>query len=98
MLGIITLLAAAYLSERINSRVIATVILQFWALPLLIALYTFDRNTSQWVYFAVVTLINGYPYVHPIQGAIYPPLSSETALSVFCYSLLGITKLTQCQN
>ena len=45
---------------------IATVFLQVWALPLLIALYTFDEATSQWVYFTVVTLITGFPYVHPL--------------------------------
>jgi predicted MFS family arabinose efflux permease len=60
---------ASYFSEMVNSRVAATVILQLWALPLLIALYTFNTQTSQWVYYAVVTLITGYPYVHPIQVA-----------------------------
>jgi MFS transporter, ACS family, DAL5 transporter family protein len=53
----------------IDSRVLSTVILQFWALPLLIVLYTFTEHTSQWVYFAVVSLIVGYPYVQPIQVA-----------------------------
>ncbi|EMD42289.1 hypothetical protein CERSUDRAFT_90901 [Gelatoporia subvermispora B] len=69
VLGIITLLIACYLSEIWNSRTGATIILQFWALPLLIALYTFNSHTSQWVYFTVVTLITGYPYVHPVQVA-----------------------------
>jgi hypothetical protein len=63
------LVVAAYISEIIDSRVFATVILQVWALPLLIALYTFNQRTSQWVYFAVVSLIAGFPYVHPIQVA-----------------------------
>ena len=67
--GLIMLLVAAYISEIIDSRVFATVILQVWALPLLIALYTFNQQTSQWVYFAVVSLIAGFPYVHPIQVA-----------------------------
>ncbi|KZV97352.1 MFS general substrate transporter [Exidia glandulosa HHB12029] len=62
-----TMLLCAWFSERINSRVLSTVVLQLWALPLLIALYTFDKNTSQWSYFAVVTLVTGFPYVHPIQ-------------------------------
>lgn len=53
----------------VNSRVAATIILQIWALPLLIALYTFNSHTSQWVYYAVVTLITGFPYVHPVQVA-----------------------------
>lgn len=69
VIGLLMLLFTAYLSEIIDSRVIATIILQLWALPLLIALYTFDSSTSQWVYFAVVTLITGFPYVHPIQVA-----------------------------
>ena len=68
-LGIITLLAFCYLSEIIDSRTIATLTLQLWALPLLIALYTFDEQTSNWVYFTVVSLIIAYPYVHPDQVA-----------------------------
>ena len=69
VLGMSLLLAMAFLSEAINSRVAATIVLQFWALPLLSTLYTFDKHTSQWAYFAVVSLIAGYPYVHPIQVA-----------------------------
>ena len=68
-LGMFLLIAFCYLSEMINSRVIATVLLQFWALPLLIALYTFNEQTSPWAYFALVTLIAGSPYVHPVQVA-----------------------------
>ncbi|GJE86199.1 MFS general substrate transporter [Phanerochaete sordida] len=69
VLGIITLLAFCYLSEIIDSRTISMLTLQLWALPLLIVLYTFDKHTSQWVYYAVVTLITGFPYVHPVQVA-----------------------------
>ena len=69
VIGASMLLFTAYFSEKVNSRVAATIILQLWSLPLLVALYTFDRSTSQWVYFAVVTLITGFPYVHPIQVA-----------------------------
>jgi hypothetical protein len=69
VLGAMGLLLTCYLSEMINSRVLSTVILQFWALPPLIVLYTFSEHTSQWVYFAVVSLIVGFPYVHPIQVA-----------------------------
>lgn len=69
MIGAVGLLATSYLSEIINSRVLSTVILQFWALPLLIVLYTFTEQTSQWTYFAVVSLIVGFPYIHPIQVA-----------------------------
>lgn len=60
---------AGYFSEIVNSRVAATIILPIWSLPLLIALYTFNTQTSQWAYYAVVTLITGFPYVHPVQVA-----------------------------
>ena len=53
-IGIATMVIATYVSEIYNSRILATVSLQFWALPLLIALYTFTTHTSQWVYFVVV--------------------------------------------
>lgn len=69
VLGGIMLLIAGYFSELVNSRVSATIVLQLWALPLLIALYTFNAHTSQWAYYAVVTLITGFPYVHPVQVA-----------------------------
>jgi len=69
VIGGLGLVGTAYLSEAINSRTLATVITQIWTLPLLISLRTFDSHTSQWVYFAVVTLIVGFPYVHPIQVA-----------------------------
>ncbi|EAU92307.1 hypothetical protein CC1G_00526 [Coprinopsis cinerea okayama7 len=69
VIGAAMLIFTAYFSEVVNSRVSATIILQVWALPLLVALYTFDKSTSQWVYFAVVTLVTGFPYVHPIQVA-----------------------------
>ncbi|KAI0699336.1 MFS general substrate transporter [Cerioporus squamosus] len=69
VIGLFTLLIFCYLSEIIDSRVGATVLLQVWALPLLIALYTFTEQTSSWVYFVVVTLITGFPYVHPVQVA-----------------------------
>ncbi len=68
-LGTITLLISCYLSEAIDSRIGAIVTLQIWALPLLIALSTFTKETSQWVYFAVVTLIAGAPDTHPVQVA-----------------------------
>ena len=68
-LGMILLLLFCYVSEVVNSRIAVLVSLQFWALPLLVTLYTFTSQTSPWAYFAVVTLIAGYPYVHPVQVA-----------------------------
>ncbi|KAI0828917.1 MFS general substrate transporter [Trametes gibbosa] len=68
-LGMVLLVVWCYISEIIDSRIITLVSLQFYALPLLAALYTFTSETSPWVYFAVVTLITGFPYVHPVQVA-----------------------------
>lgn len=69
VLGIITLLIFCYMSEYVDSRIGAMLTLQIWALPLLIALSTFTEDTSNWVIFTVVTLITGFPYVHPVQVA-----------------------------
>ncbi|KAH7097434.1 major facilitator superfamily domain-containing protein [Auriculariales sp. MPI-PUGE-AT-0066] len=69
IVGAVMMMFCAFFSERVNSRVFATVILQLWALPLLVALYSFDKATSQWIYFAVVSLVVGFPYIHPIQVA-----------------------------
>ena len=83
----------AFFSERINSRVLSTVILQLWALPLLSALYTFDKGTSQWVYFAVVSLICGFPYIHPIQVRIVAHLACawfSTRLFVGCMGISSV--------
>ena len=65
----ILLLLFCYISEVVDSRIAVLVALQFWALPLLVTLYTFTSQTSPWAYFAVVTLIAGFPYVHPVQVA-----------------------------
>lgn len=37
VIGIVTILATSFLSEAVDSRVLATVVLQFWALPLLVS-------------------------------------------------------------
>ena len=59
ILGLVLLIAIVGFSERINSRVIACITLPIWALPLLVALYTFDSSTSQWAYYTVITLVTG---------------------------------------
>ena len=57
------------MAEFMHSRVGACLVLQIWALPLLVALRSFGSSTNQWDYFTVVSLITGFPYVHPIQVA-----------------------------
>lgn len=90
VLGMFTLLLSSYLSEFIDSRICATVILQFWALPLLIALETFTKHTSSWVTYAVVTLITGYPYVIPIQVAWTSANSNSVGTRTVSASLLNM--------
>lgn len=85
-----TLLLSSYLSEFIDSRICATVILQFWALPLLIALETVTKHTSPWVTYAVVTLITGYPYVIPIQVAWTSANSNSVGTRTVSASLLNM--------
>ena len=89
VIGMMTLLSIAFISEVVNSRIAVALIAQSWVMILLIALYTFDANTSSWVYFAVVSLIAGSPAVHPIQTAWV----SRNACSVrtrFVYYYLSI--------
>jgi len=84
-----SLLSVAFISEFINSRIAVALVLQIWAMILLIALYTFDTHTSQWVYFAVVSLIAGSPTVHPIQTA----WASRNSCSVRTRFALSMTLL-----
>lgn len=99
-LGMTMLLAMAFTSEAINSRVAATLVLQIWALPLLITLYTFNSHTSQWAYFAVVSLIAGFPYVHPIQVAWASRNSSSVRTRFVLSWILAETSRTnsRCQD
>ncbi len=90
VIGAMGLLSTCYLSEMINSRVLSTVILQFWALPLLIVLYTFTKHTSQWVYFAVASLIVGFPGVLPIQVAWTSRNSNSVSMRTISACLYNI--------
>ena len=43
VIGIFTMLGTSFLSEAVDSRVLATVVLQIWALPLLVSFWRIDR-------------------------------------------------------
>ncbi|KAF8736623.1 NADPH--cytochrome P450 reductase, partial [Rhizoctonia solani] len=78
VIGIITMLFTSFLSEAIDSRVLATVVLQIWALPLLTDLTVgvlFRRdsgvsivNAEEWNSTDTMSR-TGFPYIHPIQVA-----------------------------
>ncbi|PMD16721.1 phthalate transporter [Hyaloscypha hepaticicola] len=61
-----------WLSEKINQRFLIGLMSQVWAIPLLIALETLPVKFphSNWVRYAISSLIVGYPYVHAILVAI----------------------------
>ncbi|PCH34067.1 MFS general substrate transporter [Wolfiporia cocos MD-104 SS10] len=90
VLGVINLLLVSYFGELIDSRVGAAIILQLWALPLLIALETFTARTSEWVSYAVVTLITGYPYVVPVHVAWASTNSHSVGTRTVSASLLNM--------
>jgi len=79
-LFIIQLLFWTWVSEKINQRVLISLITQVWTLPLLIALVALppvfpNSNWSKWV---ISTLLVGYPYCH----AVLVGLTSRNAGSV----------------
>ena len=54
VIGGVTAVLIAYLSERINSRILSCVLLQFWALPLLV-------GSRRWSF---IPRLNASPLVH----------------------------------
>ena len=59
-----------YISEKINQRFLVGLMSQVWVIPLLIALETLPQKFphSNWVRYAISSLVVGYPYVHAILG------------------------------
>lgn len=70
VLFILQLLFWTWLSEKINQRFLVGLMSQIWVIPLLIALETLPKTfpNSNWVRFAISSLVVGYPYVHAILG------------------------------
>lgn len=68
---ILQLLFWTHLSERLNSRLLISLISQIWALPLVIALFLLPATgVTPWSRWAIATLMVGHPYVHAILVAI----------------------------
>ncbi|TVY17185.1 putative transporter protein [Lachnellula arida] len=72
VLFIIQLLFWTWLSEKVNQRFLVGLFSQIWVIPLLVALEVLPTKFphSQWVRYAISSLIVGYPYVHAILVAI----------------------------
>ncbi|PMD67047.1 phthalate transporter [Hyaloscypha bicolor E] len=60
------------ISEKINQRFLVGLMSQVWVIPLLIALETLPQKFphSNWVRYAISSLVVGYPYVQAILVAI----------------------------
>lgn len=59
-------LALAYLSRLLNERLLTASISLWWLLILFIALVELSDHTNRWVRWVVISLVQAYPYNHPI--------------------------------
>ncbi|GAB5589362.1 hypothetical protein Unana1_04262 [Umbelopsis nana] len=66
VLFIINNLTLSYFSRWAKERAFTSMAGVLWALPLLIALEVLPADTNPWVKYAVLILLVGYPYSHPI--------------------------------
>jgi len=67
---VVTMLALAKSSQKLNDRTWHCFFGEFWVLPCLIALQTLsDSQKLPWERFTLATLVSGYPYFHPILSA-----------------------------
>ncbi|KAI5450560.1 hypothetical protein NCC49_003015 [Naganishia albida] len=66
VLQIITMLLLSYSSDYFRERTWHCVFGEAWSLPCLAALLAIPDGGREWGRFALITLIAGYPYFHPI--------------------------------
>ncbi|RSH92087.1 hypothetical protein EHS25_008499 [Saitozyma podzolica] len=66
VLFIIMNLSLAFTSKRVKERVGLSSLSSCWILIFLIVLITIPDNTNKWAKWAVLSLLQGYPYPHPI--------------------------------
>ncbi|KAL1406516.1 hypothetical protein Q8F55_008220 [Vanrija albida] len=70
VLQIIGNLSLAYFSKRINERVLVSSIAPIWLFILFIAVITIPDSTNRWGRYALLTLVQGWPYPHPIMVSL----------------------------
>ena len=73
VLFIIQLLFWTWFSEKMNQRFFIGLVSQIWTIPLIIALETLPTTFqgSNWIRYAISSLIVGYPYAHATLGTLY---------------------------
>ncbi|CEQ39495.1 SPOSA6832_01045 [Sporobolomyces salmonicolor] len=67
VISIILLLIITVLSEVVNSRTWVAILENVWFLPFFIVLRVLPDPISPWTYFAIATLLLGFPYAHALQ-------------------------------
>ncbi|GAA5850519.1 hypothetical protein JCM8547_001900 [Rhodosporidiobolus lusitaniae] len=68
VISILNLILISIFSEFVDSRTWVCSVEQWWFLPFFVALRVL-KDPGPWVYFALATLVLGYPYVHSLQVA-----------------------------
>ncbi|GAA5886066.1 hypothetical protein JCM6882_004251 [Rhodosporidiobolus microsporus] len=68
-ISVVNLILLTLLSEAVNSRTWVAMIENWWFLPFFIALRVLPDPISPWTYFALATLVLGFPYAHALQVA-----------------------------
>ncbi|GAA6038163.1 hypothetical protein JCM8097_005772 [Rhodosporidiobolus ruineniae] len=69
VISIFNLITLTLLSEAVNNRTWVSMIENWWFLIFYIPLVVLKDPISPWVWFALATLVLGYPYSHAIQVA-----------------------------
>lgn len=90
---ILSCLFFAWLSEKVNQRILFGVATQAWCLIILIALIFLRADASPWARWACSTLLVSAPYVHPILVAI----TSRNAGSVRTRTVASAVYNMMCQ-
>lgn len=79
VLFILQLLFWTWFSEKAQQRLFVGLISQVWVIPLLVALETLPATFpgSNWVRYAISSLIVGYPYAHATLGTPQQPFDKS---------------------
>nr|XP_019047618.1 hypothetical protein I302_04234 [Kwoniella bestiolae CBS 10118]OCF26548.1 hypothetical protein I302_04234 [Kwoniella bestiolae CBS 10118] len=56
----------AYFSKKFNSRLLFILVQPIWHLVFMIVLVVLPDTTNRWSKYVILTLVQGYPYCHPI--------------------------------
>nr|XP_018265913.1 uncharacterized protein I303_02290 [Kwoniella dejecticola CBS 10117]OBR88071.1 hypothetical protein I303_02290 [Kwoniella dejecticola CBS 10117] len=58
--------SCAYGAKKLNSRLLFVLVQPIWHLVFMIVLVVLPDHTNRWAKYVLLTLVQGYPYCHPI--------------------------------